>query len=772
MSLTDTDHQATVGSTAALRLTLLGQVQGIGYRPALARLAEQLDLHGWVANTPHGVQVHVEGQPDKIRRFTELCTATCPEGGHVADMLLESAPPSHTCSFHIVEHSLPVNLRTSVPVDRVVCGACRQEIANTDNHRYGYWLTSCSQCGPRYSIIETMPYERFSSSMAAFEMCDVCQREYQCSSDRRFHAQTTCCPRCGPSLTGLDQSLACLQSGGILGVKGLGGYQLIVDASDDLAVKRLRTCKGRPAKPLAVMVADLEAARKLAILQPDDEVTLAGPAGPIVICQLRSPQVGSQTLPESITCGLGSLGIMLPTTPLHVWLAAHISPLVVTSANVESQPILYGSLEELDPEFPLADHWIDHDRTIRRPIDDSVVQNVGSRQVTVRSARGLAPLSLPIPERLLRHQVVAVGGHQKVALALCNGYQAVLGPHMGDMVTTQSRRRLIQQIDDCCTLYGCRPTVVVHDCHPDYFTTQWAREVAARQSLRLVAVQHHHAHIASGMLEAGWCEQQVLGLAWDGTGLGTDTLIWGGETLVASLSDFKRVASLRPFQLPGGEIAISEPWRIAAAMISEVQRWDGSFQAQPFVPATSRGRATAWLADSPSTVWSTSMGRLFDAVAALVLPGELGCQSVGYEGHFAALLETLCDPAATGHYPLPIHSMELAHSEIEHELDWRPMMRAVVCDLQHGLPRSAVAMRFHRTIARLASQIHRLFPELPMVLAGGVFQNRVLLQLMIEDLESSGIALAIPSKIPINDGGLAAGQLAVALAQVEATACA
>lgn len=756
----------------ALRLTLMGQVQGIGYRPALARLAANLNLCGWVANTPRGVQVHVEGESKRILQFTETCVSVCPHGGHVENVQSEKVPQCQLTSFQIIEGQQQVDLSTPVPVDRVVCQDCLDEVQDDSDRRHGYLLTSCSQCGPRFTIIEQMPYERDTSSMDQFAMCDACQIEYRNSSDRRFHAQTTCCALCGPNLTGLENSLNCLRSGNVLGVKGLGGYQLMVDATSDEAVQRLRKRKGRRAKPLAVMVANLAAARELAELLPDDETALVGTAGPIVICPIRSPRAGHRKLSEYVTEGLGSVGIMLPTTPLHVWLAENAGPLVVTSANVEGQPIVYESLQEIAPEFPLADAWIDHDRPIRRPIDDSVLLNVGQRTITVRSARGLAPRTLPLPTHLLRYPALAVGGNQKVAIALSNGHQAVLGPHLGDMGTTHSRRRFIEQVDQWCELYNCQPGYLVHDWHPDFFTTAWAKETAASHSLRLIAVQHHHAHIATGILEAGWFNRPVLGLSWDGTGLGTQEMIWGGETLVASLTDFRRVVTLRPFRMLGGEAAIAEPWRIATALIEDVESWDHSFRDQsPSSPASNHQLARALLTHSQFNIWTTSMGRLFDGVAALVLEGEIGRQPVGYEGHFAALLESLCNPAAEGQYPFPIQPSDNPTAKVDYELDWRPLIRAMIIDLRNEVPRSTVAMKFHRTIARAANDIIGLFPELPVVLAGGVFQNRILLQLIIENCESTGVPLALPSKIPINDGGLAAGQLAIALAQLEASEC-
>lgn len=755
----------------ALSVSIVGRVQGIGYRPVLARLAKALGLKGWVVNTAQGVHVCVEGPSRQIESFVSTCAAACPIGGHVESLQTESVPYSHADSFQIIEGFRQGNLSTPVPLDRVVCQACRDEVADPHDRRFQYWLSSCSDCGPRYSIIDQMPYERSSSAMVDFDMCETCRGEYQQSSDRRFHAQTTCCPQCGPTLSGLDRAVDCLRSGGILGVKGLGGYQLMVDATAEASIRRLRERKGRLSKPLAVMVASLDDARKWASLRPCDEAELCGPAGPIVICPLERTGPGNEKLPHGITCGLNSLGILLPTTPLHVWLADQLSPLVVTSANLEGQPIVYRDHPAHDSPGPLADVWIDHNRPIRRPIDDSVVQHAGGKRTTIRAARGLAPLSLPLPARLLRHHVLAVGGHQKVAIAWCNGHQAILGPHLGDMDTTQSRHRFIAQVADGCTLSGCEPVAVAHDWHPDYFTTQWARDFADKRALRTIAVQHHHAHIASGILEVGWYDQPVLGIAWDGTGLGTGDRLWGGESLVASLDGFHRVVSLRPWRLPGGDIAITQPWRSAAAMLADVHAWDGACQRWHALPPDKRPLAQVILSDNLPGIWTTSMGRLFDAVAALVLSPKVAGQPVGYEGELAAMLESLCDRGADGHYRLPIRSMSAESTDVDYELDWRPLISDLVDDLSRETPRPTVAMRFHRTLARAAGEISRLFPELPVVLAGGVFQNRILLELISAELESTGVRLAVPSQIPLNDGGLAAGQLAIALAQWETTAC-
>ncbi|MGN6545392.1 MAG: carbamoyltransferase HypF [Aureliella sp.] len=751
-------------AVCAARVLLAGNVQGVGYRPALAKLASACGLHGWVRNSAAGVEVHVEGARESLERFVESCEAVCPENGCVASKQVMSVAPARADAFHIVSASADDLAATPVPRDIVVCEACMEEVADASDRRHDYLLTTCSSCGPRYSMIARMPYERESTAMAGFALCPNCLAEYRSPSDRRFHAQSIACPDCGPLVSGISAALDCLADGKILAILGVGGYQLLVDARNAEAIARLRERKGRMSKPMAVMVADCQSAESIAEVSPAERQLLSSPQGPIVVLRQRHG-----ALPDSLAPNLHSIGLMLPTTALHVWLARACGPLVVTSGNVEGEPLAYDPDEVKHRLASVADHFIDHDRPILRPIDDSVAREIAGRCATVRLARGFAPLPInvtvdPSTLRRLPH-ILALGGHQKAAIALSNGRQAILGPHIGDLDSLDTRERFVRHVIDMLQLYGAEPTVVVHDAHPDYFTSQWAEEYCRRTGARRIAVQHHHAHIAAGLVEHGWLERQVLGIAWDGTGFGSDGTLWGGEFFLATATEFQRTACLRPLSLPGGEAAIRQPWRIAAAMLHELGKSAASamqrFPGQAQIERIANHRQLSPL--------STSIGRLFDAVAALVLPDpEIRLGTIGYEGHFAAMLEDVCHADAQGAYPFLVLTHEDQLPPVQ-QLDWRPLLVGVLRDLDLQVPRGDIAMRFHRSLAGGIAQISSLHPDLPVVLGGGVFQNKMLVELVNEKM--SGREFAFPGTIPANDGGLAAGQLAVACAQLERERC-
>lgn len=785
----------------ARRIELHGHVQGIGYRPALARLASGLGLKGVVRNTSCGVEVHVEGALERVQFFIEKIDSACPESGNLQEKVVHEASVQCCDKFSIANAAKLNLLSTTVPADSVVCRACLDEVADPTNRRYGYLLNGCCSCGPRYTLLNSMPFERAGTSMNRFEMCSACCEDYSDPTNRRFHAQTICCANCGPSLQNLADALAALQGGEIVGVKGVGGYQLLVDARNADAVQRLRTKKARYDKPFAVMFPTVQNAELYGNIQPHDRALLQSAAGPIVVVAARQG-----CLPKQVSMELNSIGAMLPTTPLHAWLVNEIGPLVVTSANREGEPIAFRSTEQLETVGAIADVFVDHNRDIVRPVDDSVVRVMGMQTVTLRHARGFAPRTLHLGTSLddEKHHIMAVGAEQKVAIALTNGSQAILGPHLGDMDTLAARERFVEQVDDLTQLYGADPAIIVHDCHEDYFTTRWAKEYAAKRQLRTIAVQHHHAHIVAGMIDAGWLEREVLGVAWDGTGAGTDDTIWGGEFLRATSSGFERVACLRPFLMPGGEAAIREPWRLAVSLIHDLQAWEPMVDFE-LPEASSLEKMMIRSINSPVT---SSVGRLFDAVAALILPAEsqnksASCSEVpssetmnsetvnsqlstsatvrvdsllrrrtGYEGHFAVLLETCCDLDAKGRYPMPICEpgmLTLANGKplrLPQTLDWRPMLLAILEDLKRNTPASTMAMRFHRTMANAVFRLTDVYEELPVVLGGGVFQNKVLVDLIAAEFSERAIPLAIPTALPINDGGIAAGQLAIASAML------
>ena len=741
----------------AVQITCNGRVQGIGLRPAVARWAQKLGLAGSICNTSAGVKLHVEGPAPLVQRFEEGLEAHLPVEAVLETRECQAVEYEGMSSFQIQERDEVGLLRTAVPSDQALCQACLEEIFDPDDLRFQYPFNSCTDCGPRYSLIKAMPYERRQTGMAEFDMCEACAAEYESATDRRFHAQTIACPDCGPQVWGADSqgntvssgqtaiesAAQALARGQIVGLRGLGGYQLLVDARSDAAVQILRRLKHRPSKPLAVMVRSLAEAQRLAIVDNVEAGELSSAVAPIVLLSARQ----ESGLSRELNAGLQTLGVMLPTTPLHALLLDQCRfPLVVTSANRKGSPIPFQS-KAIEAEIREgAEVWLEHDRPIQRPIDDSVVRVMAGRCITIRLARGLAPLSLPVKSD---ESLMATGGQQKSAFALCNGQQAILGPHIGELDHVAACERYLGQLEALKQLYNVSPAGLVCDQHPDYFTTQWAE----RENIPLELVQHHHAHIAAGMLEQGWLERRVLGVAFDGTGWGEDQTIWGGEFLLATVREYERVGRLLPFALPGGEQAIREPWRIAVTLLTDAVGDQAAYQLE-----IEQAQVATLLKIAESRRLSpvtSSAGRLFDGVASLIL----GCRLSGFEGQPAMLLEATCDAAESGAYDFPVQDGDLR------ELDWRPAVRQIWEDRLQGVEPGRMAMRFHRGLARGIARFCTSYVELPVVLGGGVFQNRCLVELVAADIRQNGQELGLPGRIPPNDGGLAAGQLAIALAR-------
>lgn len=741
------------------RLLITGGVQGIGMRPTVARLAKRLTLSGFVANTSQGLLIEVIGDAAAVAQFRERLPNELDapvdrvERFDVTDVAADALAARG--EFVIRGRDDEGVSTASVPPDVVVCEECLAEIRDTTNRRVGYPFTSCTRCGPRFSIIAAMPYDRAATSMNAFSFCPSCEAEYRADNDRRCHAQTSACSNCGPRVWLVDAAgqqqaadrdalataVRALRAGRIVAAKGLGGYQLLVDATSDIAVQRLRDRKGRRVKPLAVMVRDLNAAAEVALLDDAERRQLASPAGPIVVVRRHA----DASLSTCVSPGLPTVGLMLPTTPLHALLLDQLrTPLVATSGNREASVLAFDERTAERELAGIADLWLHHDRPIVRPIDDSVVRVIDGQPTVLRLARGLAPLRLP--ELTSPVPLVALGAQQKNAIAIWNGSQTVLGPHIGDLNDIGICTRWTEQLESLAALYLRRGTNsggesaaatshFVCDAHPEYFSTGWS--AAARR------VFHHHAHIAAVMLEHD-LDGEVLGLAWDGTGMGNDGTIWGGEALIASRATFRRVGSLRPFPLPGGELAIREPWRVAAALLHDVDRsapqlWAG------------RSASDLPLAHAPLMPRTSSLGRLFDAVAAIAL----GIATSDDDGRPAMLLELAADPHAPGCYPLP-------WDRATGVADWRPLIASVLADHRRGATPGEMSIRFHRAIANWGAEMANAFSELPLVIGGGCFQNALLRNLLSQQVAGRAAGFFFPRKIPPGDGGLAAGQLAIA----------
>jgi hydrogenase maturation protein HypF len=611
-------------------------------------------------------------------------------------------------------------------------------------------------------MIEQMPFDRERTSMRRFPMCQACATSYDHAADRRFHAEGSSCAACGPRIWWTDRRgnegdadwravvRSALLAGQIAAIRGVGGYQLLCDATSRSAIERLRLRKRRPLKPLAVLVRDLCVARRVAKLEDAEESALLDSINPIVIVQARKP---SELASKFIHPGIDQIGILLPTSFLHYLILDDAGrPLVCTSGNKDGEAIEVAPEHSMKRLADVADVWVHHDRDIVHSIDDSVVRVMAGRRMTIRLARGLAPYPLPFGER--SDGVLAAGGQMKSAIAWHNGRQACLGPYLGDLDSVSVADRFTETIEQYGRLYRSRPVIVAVDKHPDYLS----RRMVSDGSAELVSVQHHHSHVVASAIEAGLLDREVLGVSWDGTGLGDDDMIWGGEFLRASPLGFERVASLRPFPLPGGERAIEEPWRIALAMMLESDSIPRSSITERFDERTI-DRLRSLIQQRSVTPWTSSIGRLFDAVSWILLGDEI----TGFDGRAAMVLESVADRSETADLPFPLIEVSPVP-----RFDWGPLVSAVINGRRAGLRRSALAGRFHRTLARAIIHVSDRMPGFPVLLSGGVFQNRVLVEMISEEWNDrpGRPELVTPGMIPCNDGGLAAGQLVVALSTV------
>jgi hydrogenase maturation protein HypF len=750
-----------------VRARVDGTVQGVGYRPFVYRLADELGIAGWVLNDERGVLVEAEGPPDAVAAFVARLSSDAPPLAEVRAVQAEPVDVLGTPGFAIVASERGGAATAPVTPDSATCDDCLAELADPADRRHRYPFLNCTNCGPRFTIVQGIPYDRPLTTMAGFVMCDACQAEYEDPLDRRFHAQPNACPVCGPQarllerdgepVVGAEDAVAAaaqdLLDGRILAVKGLGGYHLACRADSEAAVAALRARKHREDRPFALLVADIDAARRLVELDAGEAALLTSRARPIVLARRRP----DADVAESIAPGAPDLGIMLPYTPLHHLLATDVGvPLVLTSGNLSDEPIAFDDADALRRLAPIADRFLVHDRPIATRTDDSVVRVVRERPLVLRRSRGYVPTSLDLPIPTAQH-LLGTGAEQKNAFCVAKDDRAWPSHHIGDLKNYETLQSLERGIEHFERLFEVTPQIVVHDLHPDYLTTRYA---LGREDVKLISVQHHHAHLAATLAEHGETGPAV-GAIFDGTGYGTDGTVWGGEILVGGLDKVARSGRLRPIRLPGGERAIKEPWRMACAWLTDMrvalppafediaqQRWN--MVARMSLQGTG----------SPFT---SSMGRLFDAVAAIC-----GVRlEVSYEGQAAVEFEALADRAAAEPYPL-----EFEYRNEAVALDPRPMIVAVLDDIAAGVPVSTISARFHAGLARATSDVLVLVAERQdlqlAVLSGGVFQNRLLLELTIDALLDSGLRVLVPQALPPNDGQIAFGQVAVAAARIAA----
>ena len=744
-----------------MRAELRGAVQGVGFRPFVWRLAKRFDLAGWAANTGEGLTLEVEGAVPQVYGFLRALEREAPRNAKLRELSTRSMPVADSVGFEIRESRSTGRPATVMQPDLATCEDCLAELFDPADRRHLYPFINCTNCGPRYSIIEGLPYDRQRTSMGRFAMCQSCAAEYASPASRRFHAEPNACPDCGPKLALWDQrgsliadreaallqAADSLRQGAILAVKGIGGFQLLVDAGNDAAVVRLRARKRRPDKPFAVMCPSLAAARTLCEISAEEAAWFAKQEAPILLLARR----GDAGLASSVAPGNPSLGVMLPYSPLHhLLLRTFGGTLVATSGNRSDEPIVIDEQDALERLDGIADLYLVHDRPILRPGDDSVLRFVAGRPTILRRARGFAPLSIPLGRE--GPPVLGLGGHMKSSVALGFGDEALVSQHLGDLETAEAENSFGRTVAELTRIYAVEPVVIAHDLHPDYRSTKLAASLPGRR----MAVQHHLAHVAAVMAEQGLGDP-VLGIAWDGTGYGGDGTIWGGEFLLVGGSGFRRVAHLRQFPLPGGDRAIEEPRRAAFGLLFELLGGgaigrDDLAPVASFAPEERRilARAAARGLNAPRT---SSIGRLFDAVASLL---DLRQRST-YEGQAAAELEWAAGSAkAERAYPQSL----VENGDAALELDWAPALAALLADLANGMPRETIAAAFHDGLIEGLVAIARRIGERRVVLSGGCFQNKRLLEGAIAGLRQAGFEPFWPAMIPPNDGGLALGQVA------------
>lgn len=762
-----------------MQVTIRGAVQGVGFRPFAYRLASDMNLTGRVWNSPQGVFIEVEGPRENLEAYLFGLQQEKPAPASIQSLEFAFLDPVGFADFRIWE-SVPHGNRSALILpDIAACDACIAEVMDPDNRRYRYPFTNCTHCGPRFTIIESLPYDRPNTSMKSFEMCPECLREYEDPADRRFHAQPNACPVCGPVLElwnasgetladcddALLQAVEAVREGKIVAVKGIGGFHLLVDAGNDRVIEELRDRKRREEKPFALMYPSLEGIERDCDVSRLEMRLLASPESPIVILQ-RNGSASSNSISASVAPGNPCLGVMLPYTPLHHLLMLELGkPVVATSGNTSDEPICTDEGEALPRLSSIADLFLVHNRPIVRQADDSIVRVVMDRELVLRRARGYAPL--PLHSESVEPGILAVGAHLKNTVAVSVDDNIFISQHIGDLENREACEAFQKGIESFHSLYSFKPGKVAADMHPDYVSSRFALQ----SGVPAVYVQHHYAHMAGCMAENG-LEGAVLGVAWDGTGFGPDGTIWGGEFLLTTWTSFDRVASFRLFSLPGGEAAIREPRRTALGALYEVlgervfERLD-----LPSVQAFSESEISViaqMLRKKLHCPRTSSAGRLFDAVASI---SGLR-QKIGFEGQAAMDVEFAIGALEMEEsYPFAVVDRRSAASSqgCGHErdarfpagmiVDWEPMILAVVDDIGKEIRPARISVKFHNTLAEIIVEVSKRVGEERVVLTGGCFQNRYLLERTVRKLGAAGLRPYWHQRIPPNDGGIAPGQI-------------
>ena len=736
-------------------------MQGVGFRPFVHRLATSLDLAGSVRNTSAGVIIELAGPPEALAEFRRRLLSDAPPLARITSVEVRDPPPAELTGFEIIESVGGAQPAALVPPDVALCADCAREIRDPADRRFGYPFTNCTNCGPRFTIVEGIPYDRPQTTMGAFAMCPACAAEYRDPADRRFHAEPVACPACGPmlSLDGVEAADAIAQAAGwladgeVVAIKGLGGYHLACDARNAEAVETLRRRKGRGQKPFAIMVRDADEARRVAEVSNRADALLTSPESPVVILPARA----DSGLAPGIAPRQTTVGVMLPYTPLHR-LLLDVSPpaLVMTSGNLAEEPIEHRNAEARRKLGPIADHMLSHNRDIAVACDDSVVRVAGDLVIPVRRARGYVPRSVAVD--LKAPPVLAVGGYHKHTFCLLRDGEAILSQHIGDLDSLEVMDYFGRAVEHFRRLFQTTPEIVAHDLHPGYLSTQFAQSL---EDVRLVPVQHHHAHVVSVMAEVG-LTGPVIGVSYDGTGYGEDGTVWGGEILIADRKTYTRVGHLRAVPLPGGEEAIKHPERMALShLLDAFDPEEAERAARELMPGFAEAEIrviSRQLQRGINSPLTSSMGRLFDAVGAL-----LGATlEVTYEGQPAMELEAMAEGFAG-------RPRGYAYGVDAGVIDPRPAVRSIVADLRAGRDRAEIAAGFHETIASATvtacAWARGSSGPTDVVLSGGVMQNARLVSRLVEGLQGAGLRPRLHREVPPNDGGLSLGQAVVAAAR-------
>jgi hydrogenase maturation protein HypF len=746
---------------ARLRVVIRGAVQGVGFRPFIYRLATAAGLPGWVINSAQGVFIEVEGEHDALREFLQRIESDKPAIAHIYSLEAVYLDPVGFSQFEIRESEGGEKTALILP-DIATCPDCLRELNDPADRRFHYPFTNCTNCGPRFTIIEALPYDRPRTSMKKFGMCEACSREYHDPGDRRFHAQPNACPVCGPHLelwdaagaviathdNALSQCADAIKAGQIVAIKGLGGFHLMVDARNQAAVLKLRARKHREEKPFALMFPSRELVTEYCEISPVEDRLLRSPESPIVLLLARTPS----SLAPAVAPRNPLLGVMLPYTPLHHLLMQELGfPVVATSGNLSEEPICTDEHDALNRLGGIADLFLVHNRPIVRHVDDSIVREMAGRELVLRRARGFAPLPVFVQEEI--PSIAALGAHQKNTIAVSVGPQIFVSQHIGDLETDASFSAFQRVIEAFYRMYELHPAVSACDMHPDYVSTRYALKTAEQT----ISVQHHYAHVLSCMAE-NHLQAPVLGIAFDGSGFGMDATVWGGEFLRVTDEGFDRVAHLRTFRLPGGEKAVREPRRVALAMLYEIFGEDAFAMDLPTVRAFSTAELRVirtMLKQGLNSPVTSSAGRLFDAVASLI-----GLrQTCKFEGQAAMELEFAISGDTDESYPYAIQDP----GDLPLVCDWGPMVKAILREKSDAIGR--ISQKFHNTLGCVVADIAERIGEAKVVLTGGCFQNRYLTENCIQRLEAAGFQVYWHQRVPPNDGGISLGQVMAAAAK-------